>query len=147
METSALAGTALALAAIVFGLLTLEGDRAPTTTECVHDWNERAAPTQRNRVSEGGFQQADVHGWLAKLRYPGCGISFVKGPAVPYLSCIRTFRAAVSRLMEWSCEDGKSWGRGRSQGVEFIPDAAVGSDGMLFRGAVVRGPKAAEPPL
>jgi hypothetical protein len=146
LETGVLAGTGVALAAIMFGLLTLEGARAPTIPECVDDWNERAAPTQRNQVDAGGFHQAYVHGWLAKLRYPGCSISFVKGPAVPYLSCIRTFRAAVSRLMEWSCEGGRSWGRGRSQGIDFIPDAAVGSDGMLFVRPSSVDPKVAEPP-
>jgi len=131
LETGFLAGTAVALAAIIFGLLTREGARAPTTAECVDDWNERADVTQRNRVGEGAFQLADVHGWLAKLSYPGCSISFVKAPSVPYLSCSRTFRAAASRLKEWSCEGGASWGRGRSQGIDFVPDATVGPDGML----------------
>jgi hypothetical protein len=131
VETRFLAGTAVALAAIILALLTLEGARAPTTPECVDDWNERAAATQRTRVREGAYQLADVHGWLAKLSYPGCSISFVKGPSVPYLSCARTFRAAASRLMDWSCEGGGSWGRGRSQGIDFVPDATVGPDGML----------------
>jgi hypothetical protein len=138
-EAGLLAVTAVALAATLIGLSALEGARAPTTAGCIADWNERAAPSQLARATQGAFGLADVQGWLAKLSYPGCGILFVRKPGQPYLSCTRTFRAADSRLTAWTCEGGRRWGRGPSAGSDFEPDARVGSQGRLSL--------AASPPL
>jgi hypothetical protein len=97
---------------------------------------------QRTQVISGGFRLADANGWVAKVIYPGCSVIFVTELDWPWLSCVRTFRAAVPRLTEWSCEGGQRWGRGRSIGTNFRPNVTVGSDGKLI-GATPCHPTAA----
>jgi len=116
--------------------------RAPSTAECVEDWNEPAGSMQRTQVISGGFRLADANGWVAKVIYPGCSVIFVTELDWPRLSCVRTFRAAVPRLTAWSCEGGQRWGRGRSIGTNFRPSVTVGSDGKLI-GATPCHPTAA----
>jgi hypothetical protein len=105
--------------------------RAPSIADCTKDWNERADLTLRRRAISGEFRMADVKGFLAKGSYPGCGIIFVTEPDRPWFACVRSVEAAVARLTEWSCEGGDRWGRGRASGSPFLPNATVGSDGML----------------
>jgi hypothetical protein len=99
---------ALFIAAMEFGACV--ETRAPSTAECVEDWNERAGSMQRTQVISGGFRLANANGWVAKVIYPGCSVIFVTELDRPWLSCVRTtFRAAVPRLTEWSCEGGQRW--------------------------------------
>lgn len=105
LQVGLLAASLLGTAAILFGLLSLEGARAPSAAECVEDWNERAGSEQRARVTARALPFAVVRGWLAKLRYPGCNIAFVDEPD-ERLSCARTFQASSPALTDWSCEEG-----------------------------------------
>jgi hypothetical protein len=118
--------------AIVFGS-TVACDRpnAPTLTQCVDDWNMRAGPSARDRVAEGEFQSAWARGWLAENTYPGCGIVFIISPNRPWLSCARTFHAAVARLTEWSCEAGPQPGLRQTLGPDFRANARVRPDSQL----------------
>jgi hypothetical protein len=126
-----------AIAADVFDV-----ERAPSATECAEDWNDRADLREQATVVAGGFAAAEVRGFLAKRTYPGCGVVFAHEPKEPWLSCTRTFDAADSRLTEWSCEGGKRWGRGRSRGSAFNPNASVSPTGDLVVATAV--PRAGE---
>jgi hypothetical protein len=119
-------------AAIVFGS-TFACDRpaAPSPHRCVDDWNTRAGSSARDRVTEGEFQSAWVRGWLAENTYPGCGIVFITSPNEPWLSCARTFQAAVARLTEWSCEAGPQPGLRQTLSPDFRANAMVGSNSQL----------------
>ncbi len=126
----------LAAAAAGSGLVTLDlalrgSDRAPSLTECIEDWNARAGAPQRDRVASGAFSHAVVSGWLAKLEYPGCTVTFVTDSDRSWLSCTRTFEAADARLTRWSCEGGPHVGRGRARDLEVHPNAVVVSDRRL----------------
>jgi hypothetical protein len=121
----------LFLVAIAFDVCDVHVARAPSVRDCAEDWNERAASTLRMKVISGEFHHADVTGWLAKRSYPGCGIVFVTQRDLPWWSCVRTFEAGDPRLTDWSCEGGDHWGRARSSGSKFLPNATVRSDAML----------------
>lgn len=123
---------ASAWTATVFVIVALGQPRAPSAAECVDDWNTRARQPQRDQIAAGEFQSAIVQGWLAKRDYPGCGIVFVSQTDQPWLSCVRTFSAAVARLTEWSCEGDPKLGAGRSSGFDVLPNAAVGADRKLM---------------
>lgn len=126
-------GTLLALfiAAFAFAPVLVDIARPPSAEVCAEDWNELAGSTQAGEVTSGGFMLADVMGFVAKRSYPGCSVVFVTERGRPWLSCIRTFEAADPRLTEWGCEGGEHWGRGRTTGADFHPNATVGSNGKL----------------
>lgn len=130
LQVGLIAASLLGTAAILFGLLSLEGARIPSAAECVDDWNERAEPLQRAQVTMGGLRFAVVHGWLAKLRYPGCSIAFIDEPN-ERLSCSRTFWASSSRLTHWSCEVGTGV-VGVARAPISAPNAKVQPDGYLI---------------
>jgi hypothetical protein len=120
---------ALFIAAIAFDVFDVT--RPPSVADCTEDWNERAGSAVRAQITSGEFRLADAKGWVAKRSYPGCSVIFVTDRDRPWLTCIRTSEAADARLTEWSCEGGENWGRGRSSGSQFLPNATVASDGKL----------------
>jgi hypothetical protein len=97
------------VAALVLAASAACGALSPTGTpsaeECVNDWNDLAGRAVQEQVTVGEYTFAAVRGWVAKESYPGCSLRFMTDEEVTsWLSCIRTFEAAVARLKRWSCE-------------------------------------------
>jgi hypothetical protein len=124
-------GVPLVAAVVLTSTAACGGTGAPSAQECIGDWNTRAGPSARDRVTEGEFQSAWARGWLAENTYPGCGIVFITRPNEPWLSCARTFQAAVARLTEWSCEAGPQPGLRQTLAPDFRANTTVISGSEL----------------
>ena len=77
---------------------------APTTYECVDDWNARAGIGSHGLIAENDYRSAAVQGWFHD--WAGCGIVFRPRGEHPFLvhSCTRGFSASDPAGNDWECE-------------------------------------------
>jgi hypothetical protein len=104
--------------------------RVPSTEPCAAQWN---APTNRgNRAIESAapFDVVVVSGWLAKERFPGCGVLFRGDEGKPWLWFGGSLHGG--RVRVWDRVSGERWGDDSPEGGPDEPNAVVTVEGRVL---------------
>jgi hypothetical protein len=103
--------------------------RVPSPELCAAQWN---APTnRRSRAIESAahFDVAVVSGWLAKERFPGCGVLFRGDEGEPWLWYAGSLHEG--RVRVWDRVSGEGWGEDSPEGGPDGPNAVVTVEGRV----------------
>jgi hypothetical protein len=101
----------------------------PSAEMCATQWNRSTNSGNRARAEIRYFEAAVVYGWLAKERYPGCGVLFRHGDGQPWLSFSSQLHSG--RIDRWDVASGHHWGFDSPGGGPEAPNAVVTADGRV----------------
>jgi hypothetical protein len=101
----------------------------PSAERCAAEWNR--SPNVQNRAAAANehLELAVVSGWLAKDRFPGCGVLFRRRDGQAWLPFSSQLRAG--RVDDWDVVSGDHWGFDSPEGGPETPNAMVTADGRV----------------
>jgi hypothetical protein len=101
----------------------------PSAERCAAEWNR--SPNVQNRAAAANehLEVAVVSGWLAKDRFPGCGVLFRHGDGRPWLLFGGWLH--TGRVDRWDLVTGERWGFDSPEGGPETPNAMVTVDGRV----------------
>jgi hypothetical protein len=99
----------------------------PSPERCAAQWNAPANHGGRAIASAAHFDEAVVSGWLAKERFPGCGVLFRGDEGEPWLM----FGSSLHGVGVWDHVSGDRWGDDSPEGGPDEPNAVVTDDGRV----------------
>jgi hypothetical protein len=103
--------------------------RVPSPEMCAAQWNARTNRGNRAIESAAHFDVAAVSGWLAKERFPGCGVLFRGDEGEPWL----WFGGSLheGRVRAWDRVRGERWDEDSPEGGPDGPNAVVTVEGRV----------------
>jgi hypothetical protein len=95
----------------------------PSSEQCAALWNDSINAGNRSIAAGWNFDMAIVSGWLAKERFPGCGVLFLRSDGKPWLSFSGWLHQG--RVDTWDLVSGKAWRSDSPEGGPENPNAIV----------------------
>jgi hypothetical protein len=122
----------LRVAVVIAGaaLLDLRTNHAvPSSEHCADQCNRSTNARNRALAARQHFEIAVIAGWLAKDRFPGCGVLLRHGDGQPWLSFSSQLHAGW--IDQWGIMSGDHWGFDSPEGGPDAPNALVSADGRV----------------